>query len=334
MHRAALEKFLARNAQPSATATLTPGQRVVLSDGRSGKVVGPSRDLNRIVVRTRGGLRTVKPSDLTFARPRRTGAPPQPPLQLGFKDAREMQWRVVQPGKDLPVYLVLDETANNVLNHVSRGERSGANTPPYYAQQWVNRIRGLAQQQRDRLAQEKLENFAQALESAIDPQKGLNIAEKTADLPEHVDTVSEELFHSLTREGIPVEELIDHRHLRPMLPRLRREAPKHDDLTIVAEAMNDVAMGEVPELTPDQTEEFARDMWQAIAKYSGLEVLRHIQDMYEYLDDLRSDMGVTLSEERRNYVQRVKSALDEVINRSGNSENFPPIDVRSRGRKR
>lgn len=62
-HRAALEKFLARNAQPSAT-TFAPGEKVLLRNGQTGKVVGPSRDLRRIVVRTPRGMRTVKPQQI------------------------------------------------------------------------------------------------------------------------------------------------------------------------------------------------------------------------------------------------------------------------------
>lgn len=333
MHRQALEKFLARNVE-SPASPLAPGQKVVLRNGQTGKVVGPSRDVRRVVVRTGNGLRTVKPGDLTFARPRRTGPPQQPPLQLGFRDARRMQWSLVEPGRNLPAYLALDEMANRILNHVSGGERSGMNAPAFYAQQWVERIGRLAEQQRNSFARQKLANFARAIASAIHPERGLNIAEKTADLPEHVDTISEELFHSLTRGAVPVEELVDHQHFQTMRPRLERQTGSKNDLILVAEAMNDVAMGESPELTLGDAGEFARDMWQAIAKYSGLEVLRHIQDMYKYLNDLMSDMGVTLSEERQSYVQRAQSALDEIINRSGNSENFPRIDVRSSGRKR
>ena len=63
MHRAALKKFLARKAQLSAT-TFAPGDRVVLRNGQTGRVVGPSRDLRRIVVRTPRGMRTVKPRQI------------------------------------------------------------------------------------------------------------------------------------------------------------------------------------------------------------------------------------------------------------------------------
>ncbi|HEY6249642.1 MAG TPA: hypothetical protein VI685_06750, partial [Candidatus Angelobacter sp.] len=63
MHRQALEKFLARNTQ-SSTTTFASGEKVVLRNGQTGKVVGPSRNFNRIVVRTRSGLKTVKPGDV------------------------------------------------------------------------------------------------------------------------------------------------------------------------------------------------------------------------------------------------------------------------------
>jgi|SRR5579864_10755 len=64
MHQQALEKFLARNEQPAGTTTFAPGEQVVLRNDQTGKVVGLSRDRNRIVVRTRNGLRTVKSGDL------------------------------------------------------------------------------------------------------------------------------------------------------------------------------------------------------------------------------------------------------------------------------
>lgn len=342
MHQQALGKFLARNAQPS-TVTFVPGEKVVLRSGQTAKIVGPSRDLRRVVVRTPKGMRTVKHGDLTFARPGRTGPPQQPPLQLGFRDASRMQWSLAQPGRDLPAYLALDETANRVLNHVSGGERSGMNAPAFYAQRWVERIRRLAVQQRSGFARQKLENFARAVASAIHPTRGLNIAEKTADLPEHVDTVSEELFHSVTRSesspddaaaGVPYEELHDHPLLRSMRPRIERETGKKDDVTIVMEAMNDVAFGQAPELTLPEAERFARDMWQATLKYYGLDVLQRMRNIYEYLNDLRTDTGVTLDAERESYVDKAKRALEEIINRGGNPEDSTGGDAGSRKRQR
>ena len=77
MHRAALDNFRARNAQPSAT-TFAPGDKVALRNGQTGKVVGPSRDFRRVVVRTRSGLRTVKPDHIRAQSATTKGTPASP----------------------------------------------------------------------------------------------------------------------------------------------------------------------------------------------------------------------------------------------------------------
>jgi hypothetical protein len=64
MHMQALEKFQARTAAEQLAATLPPGQRVVLKNGQTGKIVGFTNKLDRVVVRTRKGLRTVKPEQI------------------------------------------------------------------------------------------------------------------------------------------------------------------------------------------------------------------------------------------------------------------------------
>jgi hypothetical protein len=65
MHMQALEKYHARVAAEQAAAALAPGQRVVLKNGQTGKIVGFTNKLDRVVVRTRKGLKTVKPADVT-----------------------------------------------------------------------------------------------------------------------------------------------------------------------------------------------------------------------------------------------------------------------------
>jgi hypothetical protein len=65
MHMQALEKFQARTAAEQLAATLPPGQRVVLKNGQTGKIVGFTNKLDRVVVRTSKGLKTVKPADVT-----------------------------------------------------------------------------------------------------------------------------------------------------------------------------------------------------------------------------------------------------------------------------
>lgn len=138
-----------------------------------------------------------------------------------------------------------------------------------------------------------------------------------------MDTIGEELFHSVTRSsaeptdpraGVPVEELIDHPRLQPMLPRIRGETRSSDKAILLMEAMNDVAFGEAPELTPAEAEQFALDMWQATLKYYGPGILHRVRNIYEYMDDLRNDTGVTLDTERQIYVERAKRALDKVLN--------------------
>lgn len=64
IHTQALEGFKARNAQEQLVNQLALGQRVVLTDGKTGKIVGFADKTGRIVVRTSKGLRTVKAQDV------------------------------------------------------------------------------------------------------------------------------------------------------------------------------------------------------------------------------------------------------------------------------
>jgi hypothetical protein len=62
LNRQALEQYHARVAAEKAAENLAPRQRVVLKDGQTGKIVGFSNKFDRVTVRTRKGLRTVKPA--------------------------------------------------------------------------------------------------------------------------------------------------------------------------------------------------------------------------------------------------------------------------------
>ena len=102
MHRAALEKFSARNANP-ATAMLAPGEQVMLRNGEPGTIESVEPKLNRVVVRTGSGLRTVRPSDLASSatRPVRVASSGQ-----GIRRASTI--RAIEKG----------ETISNLLNEL------------------------------------------------------------------------------------------------------------------------------------------------------------------------------------------------------------------------
>jgi hypothetical protein len=64
LNRQALEQYHARVAAEKAAEGLAPGQRVVLTNGLTGKIVDIVRKLNRFLVRTSKGLRTVGPEQI------------------------------------------------------------------------------------------------------------------------------------------------------------------------------------------------------------------------------------------------------------------------------
>lgn len=112
MHREALNKFFARDAEPSATTALTSGQQVILNTGEPGTIEGFFPNLNRVVVNTRNGWKTVRPEAIR----------PQTPLQ---RLTGRLPSETVQKFVDAFVPLTPEETLNvaaKVSSFVEKGD--------------------------------------------------------------------------------------------------------------------------------------------------------------------------------------------------------------------
>jgi ParB-like chromosome segregation protein Spo0J/2'-5' RNA ligase len=236
----------------------------------------------------------------------------------------------VQPTKEgLPSYLELNGHATEAINRALGVRVHGVNLDAKRVPEIATKLKNAADKMQ-RVSPEgagKLRALANALLENTDKESGLNVIRSSEDKTHQLATLHEEMLHSMQRkagagklsEGVPWREVIGEEGMAKMavdriIPDLMRAGAEPSAVVVAAEGMVDLLRGDaLADLTPEQAEKSAEKYFEAMLATTGIEPLKTIQAVQDYIAAEQERLGVEYAADANAIRKAGQIALSRVI---------------------